>query len=121
MAMIPRITRDDLKRKIDRRESFVILEALPPRYYEDVHLPGALNMPHDQVDALAPAMLPDKAAQIVVYCANGPCANSGIAAEHLVRLGYGNVREYYEGKEDWIGAGLPTESGRVRVRVGEPR
>ncbi|MEV6807482.1 rhodanese-like domain-containing protein [Streptomyces sp. NPDC017248] len=108
--MVQVITRDELKKKID--EGLVtVVEALPPEYYNDKHLPGALNLPHDQVDQLAPSLLPDKEAEVVVYCANGPCANSGIAAERLAELGYVNVREYNDGKDDWVGAGLPTESG----------
>jgi len=29
----------------------------------------------------------------------------------LEALGYANVYDYQEGKQDWIEAGLPTESG----------
>jgi rhodanese-related sulfurtransferase len=110
--MVSTITRDELKTKLDRKEKLILVEALPERYYLDKHLPGAINIPHDQVDALAPASLPDKSAQIVVYCANGPCRNSGIAARRLVELGYTNVRDYHHGKQDWIEAGLPVESGQ---------
>ncbi len=109
--MAKRISRDELKAKLDDSEPMVVVEALPASYYQDAHLPGAVNLPHDQVDELAPQMLPDKNALIVTYCANGPCPNSGIAAERLEALGYVKVREYYEGKQDWVEAGLPTESG----------
>src|SRR4028118_1354333 len=109
--MINRIGREELKAKLDSGDKVIIVEALPAFYYYQEHLPGALNLPHDQVDALAPSLLPDKSAELVTYCANGPCPNSGIAAERLIALGYTNVREYYEGKQDWIEAGLPTESG----------
>ncbi|MEU8616977.1 rhodanese-like domain-containing protein [Streptomyces sp. NPDC048623] len=108
--MVQKITRDELQKKID--EGLVtVVEALPLSYYADKHLPGALNLPLDQVDELSPTLLPDKDAAIVTYCADGPCPNSGIAAERLVELGYTDVREYYEGKADWVEAGLPTESG----------
>ena len=109
--MIAKITRDELKAKLDRGEPVVLVEALPEQYYRKAHLPGALLLPHDRVDELAPALLPDKAAEIVVYCANLPCQNSEIAATRLAELGYANVREYAEGKQDWIDAGLPTERG----------
>ena len=109
--MIQTISRDALQATLDRREPLVLLEALPPMYFEDAHLPGALNMPHDQVDELAATLIPSKDARVVVYCANLPCPNSGIAAKHLMKLGYTNVREYAEGKQDWIEAGLPVERG----------
>jgi rhodanese-related sulfurtransferase len=79
-------------------------------YYRKAHLPGAINIPHDRVDELAPRLLPDKTAAIVVYCANAPCKNSGIAAARLVELGYRDVRDYHEDKQDWIEAGLPVET-----------
>ncbi len=107
-----KITRDELKAKIEAGEDISVVEALPAKYYRDKHLPGAVNLPNDEIDDKAPTLLPDKTARIVVYCASGPCKNSGLAAQRLTELGYTNVRDYHEGKEDWIAAGLPTESGR---------
>ena len=89
-------------------------------YFEDAHLPGAININHNQVEALAPALLPDKDAEIIVYCANTPCPNSELAAEKLARLGYTRVFEYVEGKQDWIEAGYPTESGPARPAAATP-
>jgi rhodanese-related sulfurtransferase len=107
------ITRDELKAKLDRGDDLVVVEALPPMYYNHTHLPGALNLPHDQVDELARRLLPDRDREIVVYCSNTDCPNSGIAANRLTALGYRHVRKYAEGKEDWIEAGLPVESSAV--------
>lgn len=104
------IDRAEVARLIETGEATVI-EALPPMYYRDAHLPGALNLPHDQVDELAPSLLPERDAPIVVYCANTACQNSSIAARHLTALGYTRVFDYEAGKQDWIEAGLPTESG----------
>ena len=112
--MVQTITRDDLKAKLDRGSPVILVEALPTKYYEDGHLPGAINIPHDRVDALAPDLLPDKAAEIVVYCANSPCRNSGIAARRLAEIGYTKVRDYDAGKADWIEAGLPVERGAAQ-------
>lgn len=106
--MIKKIGREALKSKLDRRENVILVEALPAKYFDHSHLPGAINVPHDRVDELAPRMLPDRNAEIVVYCANAPCQNSSIAAERLAALGYTDVADYHEGKQDWIDAGLPT-------------
>ena len=103
------ITRAELRDAIEAGDVTVV-EALPPRYYEDAHIPGAINIPHTEVAALAPHLLPDKAAAIVTYCSNTACPNSGIAAAQLAKLGYTNVRKYAEGKDDWREAGLPLES-----------
>ncbi len=65
------ITREELEQKIDRNEPFFLVEAQSPMMYEDAHLPGALNLPPNRVTELAPALLPEKNAEIVVYC-GGP-------------------------------------------------
>ncbi len=109
--MVTEITRDELKAKMDRGDDLVIVETLGPGYYEDAHLPGAINIPHTEVDELAPKLLSDKSREIIVYCSNRACQNSPQAARRLTALGYENVRDYEEGKQDWIEAGLPIESG----------
>lgn len=111
-----RITRQQLEEEI-RARRVTVVEALPERYYVDGHLPGALHLPHDRVPELAPALLADKQAQIVVYCANVNCQNSHQAAHALTKLGYRNVAVYAEGKQDWIGAGLPLEKGPMLSRA----
>ena len=68
--MVVTISRDQLKGKIDGREAFLLVETLPAVAYHHAHLPGAINLPPDKVKELSPTLLPDKAADIVVYCAN---------------------------------------------------
>lgn len=111
MSRVPRIGREALKAKLDRGEAIAIVEALPEMYYRRAHLPGAINIPVERVPELAARLLPDKNAEIVVYCANLPCPSSEIVAHSLIELGYGRVREYAAGKQDWIEAGYPTERG----------
>ena len=110
--MTTKISREALKQKLDSGEDFVLVEALPRKYWNKAHLPGAINLPHDQVAGLAPQLLPDKQREVVVYCANTECANSQIAARALGELGYTRVYEYVEGKADWEAAGYPLESLR---------
>ena len=86
-------------------------ESLSPQSYEKEHLPGAINIPKERVRELAPRLLPDKGAEIVVYCANLQCPSSTQTAQALQGLGYTNVADYEAGKADWIEAGLPVESG----------
>ena len=68
--MINTISRDELKQKIDRKEKFLLVETLPKVAYEHAHLPGAISCLPDQLNTLAPKLLPDKNAEIVVYCAS---------------------------------------------------
>ena len=66
--MTETITRDELREKIERGDAFALLEVLPLGYWRKHHLPGARNLPPDQVRALAPQLVPDPATEIVLYC-----------------------------------------------------
>jgi rhodanese-related sulfurtransferase len=68
--MVATIERDELKRKMDGGEGFVLVETLAPVAYAHAHLPGAVNLPPDRVRELAPTLLPDKGAEIIVYCSS---------------------------------------------------
>ena len=68
--MVQSISRDELKRKIERKDDFFLVETLSRIAYQHAHLPGAINLPPDQIKELAPTLLPEKNAEIVVYCAS---------------------------------------------------
>ena len=68
--MVEIISRAELKAKIDRRDHFFLVETLPEIAYQHAHLPGAINLPPDKLKELATRLLPDKNAEIVVYCAS---------------------------------------------------
>jgi rhodanese-related sulfurtransferase len=70
MQDVPTISRFELKKRIDAKRPFALVETLAPEYFAKGHLPGAINLPPDQVEQLAPTLLPDQAAEIVVYCAS---------------------------------------------------
>lgn len=61
----------ELREKLARGDPVTLVEILPPPRYREGHLPGAIYIPPLQVTQLALTRLPDKAAEIVVYCA-GP-------------------------------------------------
>jgi rhodanese-related sulfurtransferase len=102
------IARDDLYERIVGPDPVTVVEALGAAYYDDAHLPGAINVPPGLVDRLAPALLPDRDAQVVVYC-SGSCASAEAVAHRLEALGYTDVAVYAGGKEDWVEHGFPLE------------
>ena len=69
-AALPTISREELRRKIERGDDFALVETLARHAYDHAHLPGAVNLPPDRVAELAPRLLPDRAREIVVYCAS---------------------------------------------------
>jgi rhodanese-related sulfurtransferase len=70
MMMTNTISRDELKQKIDRKDDFFLVEILPATAYHHAHLPGAINVPLDRITSDAAKLIPNKSADIVVYCAS---------------------------------------------------
>jgi len=102
---------------MDRGEKFVLVDALSAKHYASSHLPGAVNLPYEFVDE-AETVLPDKDAEIIIYCMNFDCEASTEEARELEEMGYRNVFHYAEGKQGWLRAGLPVEGKHV---TGESR
>jgi rhodanese-related sulfurtransferase len=105
--MKTRITREELRARLDAGTPTLLFEALPEKYYREGHLPSAVPIDYENVRNTATALVPDKSATVVVYCAGATCRNSDIAANQFDALGYKDVRVYVEGKKDWMDAGLP--------------
>jgi rhodanese-related sulfurtransferase len=56
---------EDVRRLI--KEGAQLVDVLPPREYEEEHLPGAINIPLKTLDERSAARL-DKDRPVVVYC-----------------------------------------------------
>jgi sulfur-carrier protein adenylyltransferase/sulfurtransferase len=70
------------------------------------HLAGAVLLPRAQVAAEIEALVPDRDARVILYCATGK--RSARAAVTLQELGYTNVASLAGGYAAWQVAGLPT-------------
>jgi rhodanese-related sulfurtransferase len=95
------------------------VEVLPEADYHQAHLPGAINLPPDQIARLAFKRLRDRDAEIVLYSDGASPHPSEAAARELAERGYTHVRDYAEGKRDWIDSGLPIESDKVEGDEGQ--
>jgi rhodanese-related sulfurtransferase len=85
-----------------------LVEVLPAEEYEELHLPGAINIPLKQLDANSAQRL-DSRRDTVVYCWDALCDMSPRAAHRLLALGFDHVHDYAAGKVDWLAHGLPVE------------
>ena len=119
------VSTDELKGLIDRKESFLLLDAMPAASsYNQAHLPGAVNFefPKEVISTWNEDSMPgrtqeeyeallgkDKDRLIVVYCGFVKCARSHNAAVFARQLGYTNVKRYPGGLYAWRGAGYATE------------
>lgn len=68
----------------------VLVDVRSPGEFAGGHLQGALNVPLDQLQHRLPAELPDRQADLLLYCASG--ARSAFACSVLHQLGYTRVR-----------------------------
>ena len=92
------ITAEEAKRIMDSEEGYIILDVRAQEEYDEGHIPGAILIPHTEIDARAEEVLTDKDQLILVYCRSG--RRSKIAAEALVEMGYTNIKEF-GGILDW--------------------
>jgi len=106
------VSLEEMKRLIDSGTA-VVIDARSSTEYEEGHLPGAINIPHDRlpefIDALNSEVPLD--AQVVLYCRGPECDFSDMLATEMKIMGYQNVAVFTGGWEHWTGAGYPTEAG----------
>jgi rhodanese-related sulfurtransferase len=96
--MYRNITAAEAKEIMDSEEGYIILDVRSQEEYDESHIPGAIVIPHTEIEAKAESVLTDKGQLILVYCRSG--RRSKLAAEALVALGYTNIVEF-GGIIDW--------------------
>ena len=81
-------------------KNYIILDVRTPEEYLEGHIPGAINVPNEEIGTAEISELPDKSQLILVYCRSG--RRSKEASEKLVKLGYTGIVEF-GGILDWTG------------------
>jgi rhodanese-related sulfurtransferase len=98
--------------------SALILDARPSVFYEQGHVPGALNLARADFARdyrhLSPSLKSAADKPIIVYCSGGDCHDSRLVANALLSLGFSNVSVFTGGWEAWSAARLPTSTGNRR-------
>lgn len=82
-----------------------VLDVRTPQEFAAGHVPGAVNIPYDQVASHLGEIPKDE--QIVLYCHSG--RRAGLAAEELAASGYGKLVHLEGDMQGWQKAGLPVE------------
>lgn len=99
------ISIEDLLEMEANGQEYKLIEVLPEKNYKEGHIPGAINIPWDDLETKAPELLKKKDL-IVTYCAGYSCHSSINAVIKLTEMGYKNVLDYKAGKRGWLHAGL---------------
>jgi rhodanese-related sulfurtransferase len=99
----------DVKRRMDVREKFVLVDVREESEWAQGHLPGAIHLGKGIIERDVEQRVPDNGAKIILYCGGG--FRSALAADNLQKMGYKNVESMDGGWKGWTGAGLPTQKG----------
>jgi rhodanese-related sulfurtransferase len=87
-------------------EGVIVLDVRPEEEYRAGHIPGALSVPVDGLEAALQALPKDR--EIVAYCRGPYCVFSDEAVALLRARGY-RARRLRQGLPDWRAAGMPVE------------
>ncbi len=102
------VRREELLARAERGK-VVILDVRPVQEFAAGHIPGALSVPLDELDA-ALGRLP-KRTEIIAYCRGPYCVLAPQAVERLRAKGY-RARRLAGGLPEWRLAGLPVAAGQ---------
>ena len=101
-GMTPSVSGAHIKKLIDDKANFVLIDARPARVFAQGAIPGAINIPDSQFDKEVGKLPADKATPLVFYCGGLKCVLSDKSAAKARALGYSNVSTYPEGHPEWL-------------------
>jgi molybdopterin/thiamine biosynthesis adenylyltransferase/rhodanese-related sulfurtransferase len=103
------ISLDELKARVEQRKDkpFTLVDVREKDEFRAGFIPGALHIPRAHLEMQAEQKLPDKNAEIILYCAGG--TRSAFAAKTLQEFGYTNVISANPGFVRWKDLKFPIE------------
>ena len=97
----------ELAERIRAGSAPLILDVRTREEYAAGHIPGAVNIPHDELSGRLEELGADKATEMIVHCRSG--WRAVFAEDILIRAGYTNLRDLEGHMQAWQEAGYPTE------------
>jgi rhodanese-related sulfurtransferase len=104
-SRIHEFTIEELQRRIDAGEPWVLIDIREDHERTREHIPGSVHLSKGVIERDVEKRFPDKAAPIVLQCGGG--FRSALAADALQKMGYTNVVSLDGGIRGWKAAGLP--------------
>jgi len=98
-------TVDEVKKRLDRGDKFMLVDVREESEYAKDHLPGAVHLGKGVIERDIEARVPDLQAEMVLYCGGG--FRSALAADNLQKMGYTNVISMDGGIRGWREKGFP--------------
>jgi len=101
------ISAEDLASRIQAGRAPVVLDVRSVGEYEEGHIPGAINIPYDEVGERLADIPASEGDEIVVHCKSGVRAR--MAERTLQDVGYTNLRHLEGDMQGWVAAGHPID------------
>ena len=105
-SRITEVTPQQVRERIQRDKSVVLLDVREPNEWNMGRVPGAVHIPRGIIETSIEARVP-RTAQVIIYCAGGN--RSALAADTMQQMGYTSVQSMSGGFMDWVGTGGPVE------------
>lgn len=102
-------TVDDVKRRLDAGEPFVLIDVREESEFARGRIPQAIHLGKGVIERDIEERVPDPRTPLVLYCGGG--FRSALAAEALQRMGYLEVTSMDGGWRGWTQAGYPVSAG----------
>lgn len=96
---------DEVKRKLDGGEKFILVDVREESEFAEDHLPGAIHLGKGVIERDVEARVPDLNTPLVLYCGGG--FRSALAADNLQKMGYTRVLSMDGGIRVWREKGFP--------------
>jgi len=103
-------TVDEVKKRMDRGDKFVLVDVREDREFDADHLPGAVHLGKGVIERDIEGKYPDAKTELVLYCGGG--FRSAMAADNLQKMGYTNVISMDGGIREWREKAYPLEKGK---------
>jgi rhodanese-related sulfurtransferase len=97
----------DVRERLARGESFVLVDVREESEFAAGHIPGAVHLGKGVIERDIEARVPDPRTPLVLYCGGG--FRSALAADALQKMGYTNVISMDGGWRAWTEHGLPVD------------
>ena len=98
---------EDVKRRMDSGEKFLLVDVREDNEWEKGHVPGAVHMGRGVIERDIETQVPETSTKMILYCGGG--FRSALVADNLQKMGYTNVESMDGGWKGWVAAGLPTK------------
>jgi rhodanese-related sulfurtransferase len=104
-SRVKETTVDEIKKRLDKRDQFVLVDVREQSEFAKDHLPGAVHLGKGVIERDIEAQVSDLDAPLVLYCGGG--FRSALAADNLQKMGYTNVISMDGGIREWREKGYP--------------